>query len=74
MIYLIYVLSIAYCVTMMYKSYNRKYEGNNPIGPTPGMETIAILIMAPVLMAVDVSATWLRKYKEYRDEKSERII
>jgi hypothetical protein len=30
--------------------------------------------MAPVLMAVDVSMTWIRKYKEHQQEKSEKIF
>jgi len=30
----------------------------------PALETLAILVMAPVLMAVDVSMTWIRLYKE----------
>ena len=66
MIWIIYLISVLYCITKMYKSYTRKYDISNPIGPTPGLETLAIIIMAPVLMAVDVSATWIRKYKESR--------
>jgi hypothetical protein len=38
----------------------------NEIDPTyasPGLETLAILLMAPVLMAVDISTTWINMYK-----------
>jgi hypothetical protein len=44
----------------------------NEVDPTyasPGLETLAILLMAPLLMAVDVSMTWIRKYKEAKETK-----
>ena len=44
-------------------SYNKQF-GNNPIGPTPGLETIFILPFAPLLAIIDVSMTWIRWYKE----------
>jgi hypothetical protein len=50
----------------MYKSYSNK--GVDPIYATPGLETLAILVMAPVLMAVDITMTWIRKYKEYKQQ------
>jgi hypothetical protein len=30
--------------------------------------------MAPVLMAVDATLTWVRKFKEYREEKQDKIF
>jgi hypothetical protein len=56
----------------MYKSYNNK--GIDPVYATPGLETLAILVMAPVLMAVDATLTWIRKYKEYKEEKQDKIF
>jgi hypothetical protein len=72
MILTIYIISIAYCIYKMYSSYVKRNE--DPVYATPALETLAILVMAPVLMAVDVSFTWVRKYKEYREEKRERIF
>jgi hypothetical protein len=72
MIYTIWIVSIIYCIAKMYKSYNKK--GIDPVYATPGLETLAILVMAPVLMAVDATLTWVRKYKEYREEKQDRIF
>jgi hypothetical protein len=46
----------------MYTSYSKRNE--DPLYASPGLETLAILVMAPVLMAVDVSMTWVRLYKE----------
>jgi hypothetical protein len=45
----------------MYTSYRRN---DDPTHASPGLETLAIIVMAPVLMAVDVSMTWVRLYKE----------
>jgi hypothetical protein len=47
----------------MYKRYV-KYHGTDVIGTTPGLETLAIIALAPVLMVVDVSMTWIRLYRE----------
>jgi hypothetical protein len=44
-------------------SYNKTF-GSNPIGPTPGLETLFILPFAPLLAIIDASMTWIRWYKE----------
>ena len=59
----IYLFSVVYCVFRMYRSY-MKSHGNNVIGSSPGLETLAILVLAPVMMVVDVSLTWVRLYRE----------
>ena len=56
----------------MYTSYAKRNE--DPLYASPALETLAILVMAPVLMAVDVSFTWIRKYKEYKQEKKDNIF
>ena len=58
---LIYIISVIYCVYKMYKSYSKL---DDPLYTSPGLDTLAILVMAPVLMAVDVSMTWVRLYRE----------
>ena len=72
MILTIYIISIAYCIYKMYSSYTKRNE--DPLYASPALETLAIVVMAPVLMAVDVSFTWIRKYKEYKQEKEDRIF
>ena len=71
MVFLIWSVSILYCVAKLYKFYKNKEV--DPIFAAPGLETIAILVMAPVLMAVDVILTWVRMYKEYKEEKRDKI-
>lgn len=63
MIWIIYVISVVYCIIRMYNRYV-KYHGRNVIGTSPGLETLAIIAMAPILMVVDVSMTWIRLYRE----------
>ena len=46
-----------------------KTHSNNVIGSSPGLETLAILVMAPVMMIVDVSLTWIRIYKEAEEAR-----
>lgn len=67
MFWLIYVISVVYCVYKMFRSY-QKYN-NDPLKASPGLETLAIIVMAPVLMAVDVSLTWVRLYKEAEEAR-----
>jgi hypothetical protein len=68
MLFIIYLVSIAYCVWKMTRSYMKTNEVD-PTYASPGLETLAILLMAPLLMAVDVSMTWIRKYKEAKETK-----
>ena len=72
MIYTIWIISVIYCIIKMYRSYNNK--GIDPVYATPGLETLAIVVMAPVLMAVDATLTWVRKFKEYKEEKQDKIF
>ena len=70
MLLIIYLVSVTYCIFKMYRSY--KKGGIDPVYATPGLETMAILAMAPVLMAVDVSMTWIRVYKEAEESRIRR--
>lgn len=70
MLFTIYVISVIYCVYKMYRSYSAKKV--DPVYASPGLETLAILALAPVLMVVDVSMTWIRLYKEADEVKRSR--
>jgi len=70
MIWFIYIVSIAYCIWRMAKGYKRTFGSGNPIGPTPGLETLFIIPFAPVLAALDLSLTWVRMVKEYDKDKN----
>lgn len=62
MLFIIYLVSIVYCVWKMTRSYMKTNEVD-PTYASPGLETLAILLMAPLLMAVDISATWINRYR-----------
>ena len=70
MLFTIYVISVIYCTYKMYRSYAKAKL--DPVHATPGLETLAIIAMAPVLMAVDASMTWIRLYKEADEVKRNR--
>jgi len=61
MFWIVYLVSVVYCVWRMVRSYIKRH-GNDVIGTSPGLETLAIIVMAPVLMVVDVTLTWIRLY------------
>ena len=46
--------------------------GESVIGPTPGLDTIVVLIFAPVLAIVDVSMTWIRLFREAEERRRDR--
>ena len=69
MIWYIYIVSISYCIWRMSRGYSKTFGKNNPVGPTPGLETLFIIPFAPVLAAVDISLTWIRLMKEAEEVK-----
>ena len=69
--YFIYVVSIVYCLWRIFKSY-KKLFGESVIGPTPGLDTLVVIIFAPVLAIVDVSMTWIRLYREAEEKRRKR--
>lgn len=70
MLFTIYVVSVIYCIYKMYRSYSKRKV--DPVYASPGLETLAIIAMAPVLMAVDASLTWIRLYKEADEVRRNR--
>jgi hypothetical protein len=68
MFWYIYIISVAYCLWRIIKSYNKAF-GNSQIGPTPGLDTLVVIVFAPVLAIVDVSLTWIRLAKEAEESR-----
>lgn len=69
MIWFIYIVSITYCIWRMSKGYKKSFGEGNPIGPTPGLETLFILPFAPVLAVLDISISWIKWCNEEEDSK-----
>jgi len=74
MVWYIYIVSIVYCIWRMAKGYKKSFGEGNPIGPTPGLETIFIFIFAPVLAPVDIVLTWIRRIKESNEDRRNKIF
>lgn len=58
-----YVMCVIYCFYQLFKNLDKRYS-NDPIGQSPELDTIMVVIMAWVLAPVDVSLTWIRWYRE----------
>jgi hypothetical protein len=56
----------------MSKGYKRTFGEGNPIGPTPGLETLFIIPFAPVLAVLDISLTWIKWSREAEEAKVRR--
>jgi hypothetical protein len=48
---------------MSFKKWNRNVQAGG-LGISPGLDTLGIVIMAPILAPVDIALTWIRVYKE----------
>lgn len=58
-----YLITLAYCVFMQARSWSRNVRDGG-LGVTPGLDTIALILMCWALAPVDIFLTWVRVYKE----------
>jgi hypothetical protein len=63
-----YLLTLAYCLYMSSRKWNRDVRAGG-LGITPGLDTMAILMMCWALAPVDIFLTWVRVYKEAEEAK-----
>ena len=66
-----YLITLAYCIFMQARKWNRDVRAGG-LGISPGLDTMAILMMCWALAPVDIFLTWVRVYKE-ADEAKRRI-
>jgi hypothetical protein len=62
-----YIICVIYCFIQLFKRYKR--VGVDNYGVSPELDSIMVLVMAWVLAPVDVSLTWIRKYKEAEEAR-----
>lgn len=60
MLFAYYIICIIYCFYQL----NKRYKNSGTDYTSPELDSIMVLVMAWVLAPVDVSLTWIRKYKE----------
>ena len=63
-----YVICFIYCVIMSVRKWNKNVMSGG-LGISPGLESIALMLMCWVLAPVDVFLTWVRVYKEAEEAR-----
>lgn len=63
-----YVLCFIYCAIMSIRKWNRDVRAGG-LGISPGLDTMALLIMCWILAPVDIFLTWVRVYKEAEEAR-----
>jgi hypothetical protein len=63
-----YIICVLYCFYQLFKNLDKRYS-NDPIGGSPELDTIMVVVMAWVLAPVDVSLTWIRWYKSAEEAR-----
>lgn len=63
-----YLITLTYCLYMSFRKWNRDVRSGG-LGITPGLDTMAMLIMCWALAPVDVFLTWIRVYKEAEEAR-----
>ena len=60
MLLIYYIICIIYCFYQLNKRYKKSGTEYN----SPELDAIMVVVMAWVLAPIDISLTWIRKYKE----------
>jgi hypothetical protein len=63
-----YIISFIYCAIMSIRKWNRDVMAGG-LGISPGLESIALLLMCWALAPVDLFLTWVRLYKEAEESR-----
>jgi hypothetical protein len=63
-----YLLCFVYCIYQLIKKWNRDVMAGG-LGISPGLDSVMIVIMAPVLAPIDIFLTWMRLYKEAEEAR-----
>ena len=63
-----YLICLIYCIFMFIKNWSRdSREGG--LGISPGLDTLAILIMCWALAPVDIYLKWVKLYREAEEAR-----
>ena len=63
MYWIFHVICMVYCLWRLIKRSN-KVSLDGVIGTTPGLDTIMVCVLAPILAIVDIVITWMKLYKD----------
>lgn len=68
-----YLITLTYCLYMSFRKWNRDVRSGG-LGITPGLDTMAMLIMCWALAPVDIFLTWIRVYKEAEEARRNQTV
>lgn len=63
-----YLLTLIYCFVMSARKWSRDVRAGG-LGITPGLDSLAIILMCWALAPVDIFLTWVRVYKEAEEAR-----
>ena len=63
-----YLLTLLYCTIMQARKWTRDVRAGG-LGISPGLDTMAMLVMCWALAPVDIFLTWVRVYKEAEEAR-----
>jgi len=63
-----YLVCLFYCTVMLMKSWSRDVMTGG-LGISPGLDTLAILIMCWALAPVDIYLRWTKLYREAEEAR-----
>ena len=63
-----YLLCFVYCLYQLVKKWNKNVMAGG-LCISPGLDSIMIVIMAPVLAPIDIFLTWMRLYKDAEEAR-----
>lgn len=67
-----YLITLLYCVVMQARKWSKDVRAGG-LGISPGLDTMALLIMCWVLAPVDIFLTWVRVYKEAEEARRRNL-
>ena len=68
MFFTYYVICFIYCVIMSIRKWNKNVMAGG-LGISPGLDSIALLMMCWVLAPIDIFLTWVRLYKDAEEAR-----
>ncbi len=63
-----YLLTLVYCVIMQARRWKQDVRTGG-LGISPGLDTMALLIMCWALAPVDIFLTWVKVYKDAEEAR-----
>jgi hypothetical protein len=67
-----YLITLLYCAIMQARKWNKDVRAGG-LGISPGLDTLALLIMCWALAPVDIFLTWVRVYKDAEEARRRNL-